>query len=280
MFRFLFRLFIFLLLVVAGAVAGAAYWVHRPLPFTAERVDFTIAPGSGMRAVARQLNEAGIPVQPDLFVLLTRASELDTQVKAGGYEVVAGDSLWQVLTRMASGDVTHTRITFIEGWTFRQFRAALQAHPDVTQTLADVDDATLMKRLGADADAPEGLFFPDTYSFAKGASDLDILRRAFVAQRHELAVAWSQREPGLPLKTPYEALILASIVEKETGHGPERTRIAGVFTNRLRIGMLLQTDPTVIYGLGEHYSGRLRRRDLDTDTPWNTYTRGGLPPRV
>src|SRR5690606_22096749 len=153
--------------------------------------------------------------------LLSRASGLDTQVKAGGYEVTAQDSLWQVLQRMAQGDVTHARITFIEGWTYRQFRDALRRHPDVRQTLEGADDAALLERLGETMTRhPEGLFFPDTYSFAKGSSDFDILRRAWQAQREQLERVWQARADDLPWRTPYELLIMASIVEKETGHAP------------------------------------------------------------
>lgn len=278
MLRLLFRLL--LLLVLAGAVlaSAAAYWALRPIPLATDRADFTIPPGSGMRAVAAQLNEAGITVQPDLFVLMSRLSGLDRKVQAGGYEATPQDSLWGLLQRMAQGDVTHARITFIEGWTYRQIRAALRRHPDVRQTLDDADDAALLARLGVEYAYPEGLFFPDTYTFAKGSEDFDILRRAWVAQEEQLRRTWETRAPDLSLQTPYEMLIMASIIEKETGHGPERNRISGVFANRLRIGMPLQTDPTVIYGMGEGYTGTITRRDLRTDTPWNTYTRAGLPP--
>ncbi|GAA5235739.1 endolytic transglycosylase MltG [Verticiella sediminum] len=279
MLRFVFRLLLLALVLAALAIGAFVYWAARPLPLPAARVDFSIPPGSGMRAVARHLNEAGIAVQPDLFVVLSRVSGLDTQVKAGGYEVTQGDSLWQVLQRMAAGDVTHARITFIEGWTYRQFRDALQRHPDVRQTLDGVDDQQLLQRLGeTEAKHAEGLFFPDTYSFAKGSSDFDILRRAWQAQHDQLAQAWASRVPDLPWKSPYELLIMASIVEKETGHKIDRAKVAGVFVNRLRVKMPLQTDPTVIYGMGEAYTGTLLRRHLREDSEWNTYTRPGLPP--
>lgn len=278
MLRFLVRLLLLLAFALALAAAGFVYWAARPLPLPAERVDFSIAPGSGMRTVARALNDAGLDVQPDLFVALSRGSGLDTQVKAGGYEVRQGDSLWDLLQRMAAGDVTHARITFIEGWSYRQVRDALARHPDVAQTLQGVDDATLLARLGETETHPEGLFFPDTYSFAKGSSDFDILRRAWQAQRDQLAKAWAERDPDVPWKTPYEMLIMASIVEKETGHSPDRAKVAGVFANRLRINMPLQTDPTVIYGMGDSYTGTLTRKHLQIDSRWNTYTRPGLPP--
>src|SRR5690606_1888922 len=194
------------------------------------------------------------------------------------YEVTSADSVWRLLQRMAQGDMSHARITFIEGWTYRQIREELRRHPDIRQTLTDVSDQTLLERLGASATHPEGLFFPDTYSFAKGSADFDVLRRAYVALQQQLDAAWQARSGGLQAASPYELLIMASIVEKETGHEPERARISGVFDNRLRIGMPLQTDPTVIYGMGERYQGRITRNDLQTDTLWNTYTRRGLPP--
>lgn len=278
MLRFLVRLLLLLAFAVVLAAAAFAWWALRPLPLGAERVDFTVAPGTGMRGIARELDRAGVKTHPELFVLLARGSGLDTKVKAGGYEVTATDSMWTLLQRMAQGDVTHARITFIEGWTYRQIRDELRRNPDIRQTLDGVDDATLLKRLGATATHPEGLFFPDTYSFAKGSSDFDVLRRASLALQQQLDQVWAARTSDLPLATPYEALIMASIVEKETGHEAERARISGVFANRLRIGMPLQTDPTVIYGMGENYAGNIRRSDLQTDTLWNTYTRRGLPP--
>jgi UPF0755 protein len=292
MLRFLARLLLLLAFVVVLTVAAFAWWALRPLELPADgaadrvsadrvladRIDFTVAPGTGVRGVAMQLQKAGVEVDPRLFALLARGSGLDTQIKAGGYEITRGDSIWRLLQRMAQGDMTHARITFIEGWTYRQIRDELRRHPDIRQTLADDDDQALLERLGATATHPEGLFFPDTYSFAKGSADFDVLRRAYMALRQQLEAAWQARAKDVPLASPYELLILASIVEKETGHEPERARIAGVFANRLRIGMPLQTDPTVIYGMGERYEGRITRQDLQADTLWNTYTRRGLPP--
>jgi UPF0755 protein len=205
-------------------------------------------------------------------------SELDKQMKAGGYQAINGDSPWKLLERLARGDMTQRQITFLEGWTYRQIRQALRANPDVKQTLGETTDEELMERLGSEIKQPEGLFFPDTYIFTPGSTDYDLLRRAYQEGQRILQDTWAKRQPDLPVTTPYEALVLASIVEKETGHGPDRRRVAGVFTNRLKIGMLLQTDPTVIYGMGDAYQGRIRKRDLQTDTPWNTYTRPGLPP--
>lgn len=267
------------LCLLALLAAGACLlWLRMPLTLSADKVDFVIEEGSSMRSIARQIRAAGIPVHADALVAYTRITGADRLVKAGGYEVMRGDSLLTLINRLTRGDVTQREVTFIEGWNFRQIRAALRRDPDIRQTLAGLDDAAVADAIGASTSHPEGLFFPDTYLFSVGSSDLDILRRAYKAQQRELAEIWAGRSPGLPLQTPYEALILASIIEKETGHEAERERIAGVFINRLRVGMPLQTDPAVIYGLGEVFDGDLRRRDLRTDTPWNTYTRRGLPP--
>ncbi|AHV93773.1 endolytic transglycosylase MltG [Bordetella holmesii] len=278
-FGFYFLLVLLVVTLAVGAtVAGAWYWMNQPMRLAADRVDFVVDPGATPRAIARALNAAGVPVWEPGFVWMARLSERDKQIKAGGYQAISGDTPWLLLERLARGDMSQRQVTFLEGWTFRQIRAALREHPDVKQTLGDVSDEALMDRLGAQIKHPEGMFFPDTYVFTPGSTDFDILRRAYQEGQRVLASAWLKRDPDLPMATPYEALIMASIVEKETGHGPERARISGVFANRLRLGMMLQTDPTVIYGMGENYQGRIRRRDLQTDTPWNTYTRPGLPP--
>ena len=266
--------------VVAAAGVGVAawLWVSRPLHLAAERVDFVVDPGASPRSVARALNVAGVPVWEDGFVWLARLTGHDTRIKAGGYQAIRGDSPWLLLQRLARGDVNQRQITFVEGWTYRQIRQALRDNPDIKQTLEGVGDAEILRRLGSTATSMEGLVFPDTYLFTPGSDDFDLLRRAYQEGQRILAQTWEKRQPDAPVATPYEALILASIIEKETGHAPERMRVAGVFANRLRIGMPLQTDPTVIYGMGERYQGRIRRVDLQTDTPWNTYTRTGLPP--
>nr|WP_315845917.1 endolytic transglycosylase MltG [uncultured Achromobacter sp.] len=270
----------FLLIVIAAAAAvGAAWsWMHRPMHLPADRIDFVVDPGSSPRTVARALNAVGVPMWEPGFVWMARLTEQDKLMKAGGYQAINGDTPWLLLERLARGDMTQRQITFLEGWTFRQIRQALREHPDVKQTLGDTSDEALMERLGSDITHPEGMFFPDTYIFTPGSTDYDLLRRAYQEGQRILQDTWAKRQAGLPVATPYEALVLASIIEKETGHGPDRRRVSGVFTNRLKIGMLLQTDPTVIYGMGENYQGRIRKRDLQTDTPWNTYTRPGLPP--
>ncbi len=265
-------------LIVASGAAGAWYWMHKPLDLTADKIDFVVDPGSSPRTVARTLNAAGIPMWEPGFVWMARLTEQDKLIKAGGYQANKGDSPWLLLERLARGDMSQRQVMFLEGWTYRQMRQALREHPDVKQTLGDTTDEELMARLGSDIKQPEGLFFPDTYVFTPGSTDFELLRRAYQEGQRILKDTWAKRSPDLPIATPYEALVLASIVEKETGHGPDRARVSGVFVNRLKLGMLLQTDPTVIYGMGDAYQGRIRKRDLQTDTPWNTYTRPGLPP--
>lgn len=264
--------------LVAGVVGGFVLWANQPVKMPSGKVDFIVDPGSTPRAITRALADAGIPIWAPGFVWLARLTERDKLIKSGGYEAVQGDSPWTLLERMARGERSERQITFIEGWTFKQMRDALRNHPDIKQTLAGMSDAEVMAKLGADIAHPEGLFFPDTYVFAVGSTDFDILRRAYATGQQILDEAWEKRAPDLPVSSPYQALILASLIEKETGQRVERPRVAGVFVNRLRKGMPLQTDPSVIYGLGSAYDGHIHKRDLLADTPWNTYTRPGLPP--
>lgn len=266
-------------LALAACLAGALAWfAHRPVALAASPLDFTIEPGSSMRQVARQLVDAGIDVQPVALEVLARVTRRANAIKAGSYEVEAGLTPLTLLAKLTRGDVSQAELAIIEGWSFRQLRAALDRHPDLRHDSAGLSDAELLARIGSTASHPEGLFFPDTYLFSRRSSDLDVLRRA---HRHMLQVLdreWAQRAGGLPYKTPYQALTMASIVEKETGQAADRPMVASVFVNRLKSGMLLQTDPTVIYGLGEAFDGNLRKRDLLADTVYNTYTRPGLPP--
>lgn len=270
--------FVAALLAVAAVVGGIWYWSNAPVSIKDDVARYKVETGSGIRAIARAMNASGITVQEDLFVLIARLNKFDTQIKAGTYEAAVGDSPLTLLERMAKGDMLLTRMTLPEGWTYAQIREALRVNPDVRQTLGDISHEELLELLGLEGDSPEGWFYPDTYVFAPDTSDIDILRRAVESQKAMLEQLWEKRAPDLPLKSPYEALILASIIEKETGHAEDRARVSGVFINRLRIGMPLQTDPTVIYGMGDKYQGRIRKSDLQTDTPWNTYTRSGLPP--
>jgi UPF0755 protein len=266
------------LLLAAGAALALWQWYERPLPTRAERVEITVPPGASARAIAEALRAQGVDVNADVFVLVARLTEATRQLRAGRYEITRGMRLADVIDRLRRGETLKEKLTIVEGWTFREMRAALAAHPQLRRESERLSDAQVLAAVGAVESHPEGLFAPDTYVFDSGSSDLDVLRQAYRAQQARLARAWAERAAELPLKSPYEALILASIVEKETGQAMERTRIAGVFINRLRIGMMLQTDPTVIYGLGDKFDGNLRKRDLVTDTPYNTYTRGGLPP--
>jgi UPF0755 protein len=265
-------------LALAAAAAGAWYWANAPMELASKQIDYIVEQGSRPRAIALLMNQAGIKVNEDAFVIMARLSGRDKLLKAGAYEAQRGDSPWMLLERMANGDMTQTRITLLEGWTYKRIRQALAGDPKIRQTLDNVSDQALLTRLGAGQTSLEGLFYPDTYVFVPGSSDFDILRRAYRAQQLVLAAAWDGRDADLPLQTPYQALILASIIEKETGHSQDRRLVSGVFINRLRLQMPLQTDPTVVYGMGDAYQGQLHKRDLTTDTPWNTYTRAGLPP--
>jgi UPF0755 protein len=267
-------------LLLAAAAVSALAWIgyRQPLPLPASPWDFEVRTGSSLARVARMLQEDGVLPHPAALILLARFERSDRAIKAGSYEIARGITLAQLLAKLTQGDVTQTSVTIVEGITFTQLRHELLDNPHVGHTLAHVSDADLLSRIGATESTPEGLFFPDTYYMATGASDMALLKRAYRALQRRLALAWAKRAPGLPLATPYEALVLASIVEKETGRSADRPLIASVFINRLKRGMRLQTDPTVIYGLGTGFDGDLTRRDLETDTPYNTYTRDGLPP--
>ncbi|MBI2309262.1 MAG: endolytic transglycosylase MltG [Rhodocyclales bacterium] len=273
------RTLFLLALVAAAAIAGTVYWLaNQPLQLAASPLDFTVTAGSSLRSAEQQVVDAGVAMPPRLLELLGRLLRVDAQIKAGSYEIAAGITPLELLRKLTRGDVTQAEIAFIEGWTFRQMRERLDAHPDLRHDSRGLAEAEILRRLGLDAQRAEGWFFPDTYLFAKQSSDLDVLARAHRAMRRHLDREWEQRAPGLPYGDSHQALIMASIVEKETGREADRPMIAAVFANRLRAGMLLQTDPTVIYGLGESFDGNLRKRDLLADTPYNTYTRPGLPP--
>jgi UPF0755 protein len=262
--------------VLAG---GALFWlVTSPLELNGERLDFQITPGSSLRSAARDISAAGVNVHPMQLIVLAKVLGVEANIKAGSYEIVRGISLLELLSKLTRGDVTQTEIAFIEGWSFRQWRQRLDAHPELRHDTKGLSDAEIMRLIDSTESMPEGLFFPDTYLFAKQSRDVDVLARAYRAMRRHLAREWENRASGLPYSDSRQALIMASIVEKETGRDQDRPLVAAVFVNRLRQGMLLQTDPTVIYGLGDQFDGNLRKRDLQTDTPYNTYTRTGLPP--
>jgi UPF0755 protein len=252
--------------------------VQQPIDLPAATVDLSIEPGTLPRGVAQAVADSGAKVNPDLLYWWFRVSGQARQIKAGSYELTTGVTPRQLLQKLARGEEALDALTIVEGWNFRQVRALLAKQGTLKQDAIGLSDAELMNALERPGVPPEGHFFPDTYTFAKGSSDLAVLRRAARAMDKRLEAAWSQRQQDLPVKTPQEALILASIVEKETGRASDRPAIASVFVNRLRVGMPLQTDPTVIYGMGTNFDGNLRKKDLLADTPWNTYTRGGLPP--
>ncbi|MFY7866956.1 endolytic transglycosylase MltG [Roseateles sp.] len=276
--KYLARLLTVLLLAAAAALAAGWWWLQAPLSLSTPSVELSIEAGSSPREVAQAWAAAGVQDDARLLYQWFRWSGQARQIRAGSYEVHQGDTPRDLLGKMVRGDEVLEQLRLIEGWNFRQMRAALRKAPALKQSTAHLSEAELMALLGAPGQAAEGRFFPDTYAYSRGVSDLTVLKRAYRAMQKHLDSAWAGRSEGLPLKTMDEALILASIIEKETGIASDRKLVSAVFINRLRIGMLLQTDPTVIYGLGEAFDGNLRKRDLQTDTPFNTYTRGGLPP--
>jgi UPF0755 protein len=266
-------------LIGLAALAGyVAWYVNSAMPLQSVPIEFEIPAGSGLRAAIRHMEQAGVDPGRRRFELLARAAGRAGAIKAGNYEISSRITPLELLDQITRGLVTQAEIRFIEGWTFRELRAALDQSPNLRHDSRGMSDASLLERIGAREGYPEGLFFPDTYLFARSSSDLAVLRRAYHAMQRHLAEEWQRRTPDLPVKTPYEALVLASIVEKETGRAADRGEIAGVLVNRLRLGMPLQTDPAVIYGLGESFDGNLKRVHLATDGPYNTYTRRGLPP--
>jgi len=267
-------------IVSVAAVAGFQWWAGQPITRDGAVIPFAIAPGSGVAGAAQQMAASGVPVNPFLFGVLARVTGKAGRIKAGSYELKPSTSPRRLLTQLVRGEFAQESLTIIEGWTFRQMRQTIDAAPNLKHETAKLSDKELLAKIAPEGKytAPEGLFFPDTYLFAKNASDLTIYRQAHEMMMKRLKTAWEKRDPGLPYLEPYQALIMASLVEKETGQKGERAMIAGVFVNRLKTGMLLQTDPTVIYGMGDKYDGKIRKRDLETDTPYNTYTRPGLPP--
>jgi UPF0755 protein len=265
--------------VLAGAAAAAAWWwLQRPLPMATSPVEVTVAAGASPRAVAEQLSAAGVATPPELLWLWFRASGQSARLRAGSYSFERGITPRQLLDRLLRGEQQFEVVRIIEGWTFAQMREALAAAPALKATTKAMSEAEIMTALGLPGVRAEGRFFPDTYHYGRGATDLSVMRTAMQTLQRRLEAAWAERAGDLPLKSMDEALILASIVEKETGIEADRVKVASVFANRLRIGMPLQTDPTVIYGLGAAFDGNLRKRDLLADTPYNTYTRRGLPP--
>jgi UPF0755 protein len=268
-------------IALAGALAAAGYaawYVATPVAVDRVPLEFEIPSGSGLRAAVQRIEKAGAAVGPLRFELLARMLDRARDIKAGSYELGAAPTPLELLRKLTRGDVSQTEIRFIGGWTFRQVRAALDAHEFVRHDTRGLDEAAVLARLGVPETHPEGLFFPDTYLFGKGTKDLHILARAYRAMLRHLEREWESRDQRTPYRSAYDALIMASIVEKETGRAAERELIGAVLVNRLKAGMPLQADPTVIYGLGERFDGNLKKIHLLADGPYNTYTRAGLPP--
>ncbi len=263
--------------LAGSAMAYIAWWNSQPLA-ASEDVRVVVHPGQSFSAFADSLAEAGLLGNPGLWATTARLTGAARRVQAGEYWIRVGDTPERLMQRLLAGDVVSYEVRLLEGWTVRQVLETLAAQEALRHELAGVDETTLLGALGLQAGHAEGLFFPDTYRYTRGASDADILRRAYAKLQEELARAWPKRAAGLPYETPYEALIAASLIEKETGREEERAIIAQVFVTRLQRGMRLQTDPAVIYGVGSRFDGDLTRRHLRTDTPYNTYTRKGLPP--
>ena len=286
------RLLSLVFLTAVLAACAAWWWLNEPVRLnlpsgkqieigaqvSAQVLDLEIEPGITANAVAIVVIDSGVAMPVPLLQAWFRLSGQARQIKAGSYEITPGTTPRTLLSMLVRGDQALKNVTLVEGWNFSQVRAALQKAEQLTPDSAALSPEMIMEKIGLPGVHPEGRFFPDTYTYAKGSSDLAVLKRAARAMDKRIDAVWAMRSSNTPLKSANEALTLASIIEKETGKPADRAQIAGVFTNRLRIGMLLQTDPTVIYGLGEKFDGNLRKRDLQTDTPYNTYTRAGLPP--
>ena len=270
--------FAFVLALVVGVVGAGYSWLGAPFDLPTPTVDLSIEPGVSGRDIAIAVRDAGVPVNPGLLYAWFRLSGQARQIRAGSYELDRNTTPRSLLQKLVRGEEALRSVTLVEGWTFRQVREALQKAEQLRADSVAMSPTEIMSQLDRAGVPAEGHFFPDTYTYSKGSSDLAVLRRALHAMDKRLAAAWALRDPRSPLKDPEQALVLASIVEKETGTQSDRATISAVFSNRLALGMRLQTDPTVIYGMGTSFDGNLRKRDLQTDTPWNTYTRAGLPP--
>ena len=273
------RALLMLAILAATLLAGiTTWWLHQPLSLRTDSVELSIESGQTSRVIAREWVDAGVDTSPWLLHQWFRFSGQARQIRAGSYELTAGSTPRDLLAMMVRGDERLSVVRLIEGWTFRRFRAELAQAEGLQITTASLSDDAIMAAIGSPGTPAEGQFFPDTYAYARGSTDLAVLRRAHHAMQKQLAAAWSQRAADSRIETPQQALILASIVEKETGLASDRPMISSVFHNRIKVRMPLQTDPTVIYGLGEAFDGDLKRIHLQTDTPFNTYTRPGLPP--
>lgn len=272
------------LLISLALICGIAltWWLYEyaktPLALAPEQRAITIEPKSSLKSIANQLVKQEVLTQPYGFILLAKLFGKESSLQSGDYTLNPNITPYQLLFSLKNGKATQASITFIEGHTFKQMLHRLHANNAVKQTLAGQTPKQIMAQIDPDQPHPEGLFFPDTYYFDRDTTDIALLKRSYRTMQQKLSESWQSKAPGLPYKNAYQALIMASIVEKETGQAQERPLIAGVFVNRLHKGMLLQTDPTVIYGMGDHFDGNIRKKDLTTDTPYNTYTRAGLTP--
>ncbi|NOT18228.1 MAG: endolytic transglycosylase MltG [Sulfuriferula sp.] len=265
--------------IIAIACAGYLYYyAHTPLALKQVPMEFSLTAGNNLSALSKQMVSAGVLSDSVRFRILVRALGKASKIKAGFYTLNQPVTPLQLLDKLTKGDTSLREIVFIEGWTFAQMRDALDAQPLLKHETKGMPVADVLRTLDVPLTSAEGWFFPAKYYIDAGSTDVSVLRRAYDTMQQHLQAAWATRAADLPYVTPAEALIMASIVEKETAVAAERPIIAAVFLNRLRLGMRLQTDPTVIYGLGEGYDGNIHKRDLQTDTPYNTYTRAGLPP--
>jgi len=276
--RTLKRFVLFVIVAIICSVTWFYHHVNNDIQLPVIPYEFSIEQGSSLKNISQQLANAEILPNNWSFILLARLMGHESALKAGDYILNQQFSQVALLEYLIEGDVKQNEIRFIEGWTFSQLRNALNEHPAIRHDTVNLSGPEILRLISASETAPEGLFFPDTYYFVKNSSDIEILRRAYFRMQEQLTAVWSQHNESTPLNTMYDALVLASIVEKETGMESDRAEIAGVFINRLRLGMRLQTDPTVIYGIGETFDGNLRKKDLQTDHAYNTYTRAGLPP--
>ncbi|VVC83846.1 endolytic transglycosylase MltG [Sideroxydans sp. CL21] len=266
---------LFILIIVGGLFT---YYARTPIPLEHTPFEFSLKQGSSLKSAAHQIQQSGGLNNELLFVLLARSLRKANQIKPGNYQLEHEVTPLQLLNMISKGQFEHSSLTIIEGTTFKELRTTLNAESTLRHDSATLSEAEILKRIGATESAAEGLFFPDTYNYSTGSSDLIVLKRAYQLMQRNLQDNWKKRDSDLPFSTPYEALTLASIVEKETGQPGDRPMIASVFINRLKKHMRLQTDPTVIYGMGDKFDGNLRKRDLTQDTPFNTYTRNGLTP--
>ncbi|RXZ43376.1 endolytic transglycosylase MltG [Crenobacter cavernae] len=267
-----------LAIVIAAAALWLAWVVAVPVSLPATPYSVAVGANRTLSQVARSLEAEGVIRNRWVMIALSRITGVDRKVKPGLYEFSAPVAMWEVLKRLAEGSPDQASLTVIEGWSFAQFRQAVARDSDLAHDTAGLSDRQLLATLGAPEDYAEGLFFPSTYFFVPGSSELDVYRRAYRTMQQHLAGAWENRSVDLPYANPYELLIMASLIEKETSREEDRTMVSAVFANRLKIGMRLQTDPSVIYGMGGRFNGNIRKGDLRRDTPFNTYTRAGLPP--